>query len=184
MDWIEAALAFAVVMMLLSTAVSLLMEAVYNTMSLREKGLRRLIECLYEDVIVPRLPPLGSEASTTEFADSVTGSRYLPFDPEKDSKLRRLIPWTVNARELKDLSALEFVERFAETPAGARLFTEAQRRGKDYLNTFLGDLASKFEDFSQSSSDYFARRAKLTSSIVAFFLASLRLLRQEGLVPG
>ena len=48
MEWIEAALAFAVVMMLLSTAVSLLLEAAYNTMSQREKGLRRLVASLYE----------------------------------------------------------------------------------------------------------------------------------------
>ena len=171
MEWIEAALAFAVVMMLLSTAVSLLMEAVYNTMRLREKGLRRLVESLYEDVIVPRLPRLDDDATATAFADQVATSRYVPFDKYTDSRLRRLIPWTVNAKDLKQISALEFVERFAETPAGGRLFTEAQRRGKDYLDTFLGDLASKFEDFSRSSSDYFARRAKLTSSIVAFFLA-------------
>lgn len=183
MDWIEAALAFAVVMMLLSTAVTVIMEAAHNLLRIREKGLRRLVEGVYENVVVPRLPRLAGDASAAGFVETVTGARYLPVSDvappaEKTSWFGRVKRWfkhvvyrTVNATQLKELNTLEFVERLAETPAGRRLFEESQRRGEVYLDTFLGDLASKFEDFSRSSSEYFARRARLTSTMIAIALA-------------
>lgn len=170
MEWIEAALAFAVVMMLFSTAVTVIMEIAHKMLRIREKGLQRLVQSVYDDIVLPRLPRPDGDASTAGFVETVTRSRFLPVR-ESESMPKRLVSRTVNAQKLTDLTTLEFVERLAETPAGKRLFHEWQRRGEDYLNTFLGDLASKFEDYSRSSSEYFARRARLTSTVIAIVLA-------------
>jgi hypothetical protein len=171
MDWILAALAFAVVMMLLSTAVTLLLEVAHKAMRIRETGLRRLVASLYENVVVPRLPPLDGTAPTGAFANAVTSERFLPVQENVTRGRHSWIYRIVNAKERKNLTTLEFVERLAETAAGRRLFEESERRGEDYLRIFLGDLASKFEDYSRSSSEYFTRRAKLASGVIAVLLA-------------
>ncbi len=170
MEWIEAALAFAVVMMLFSTAVTVIMEIAHKMLRIREKGLQRLVQSVYDDIVLPRLPRPDGDATTAGFVNTVTKSRFLQVRGG-ESRLKRLVSRTVNADKLTNLTTLEFVERLAETPAGKRLFHEWQRRGEDYLNTFLGDLASKFEDYSRSSSEYFARRARLTSTVIAIVLA-------------
>lgn len=77
----------------------------------------------------------------------------------------------VNAGQLKSLTTLEFIERLAETPVGRSLMDETARRGKKYIETFIEDLASKYEDFGESATEYFKRRARLVSVLVAIGLA-------------
>lgn len=171
MEWIEAALAFAVVMMLLSTAVTILIDTVYHALRIREKGLKRMVEGVYEDVLVKRLPKGDREGDAQSFVETITRSRFTPVSDGEQKMRRKAVKKIVNAKEAKNVSTLEFVERLAETSAGRELYAEAQRRGGDFLDVFLTDLASKYEDFCQSSVEYFARRAKFTCGVVAVILA-------------
>ena len=80
MEWLEAGLAFAVIMMVFSTMVSVIIETGHRFMRIREKGLQRLIAQVYEDVIWPRLPNHLDEkkASTNDFVERMTCTRFLP----------------------------------------------------------------------------------------------------------
>ena len=55
MEWLETGLAFAVTIMVFSTVVSVNIETGHPILRIREKGLKRLMETLYEEIIWPRL---------------------------------------------------------------------------------------------------------------------------------
>ncbi|UCG13234.1 MAG: hypothetical protein JSU72_01715 [Deltaproteobacteria bacterium] len=172
MEWLEAGLAFAVIMMVFSTMVSVIIETGHRFMRIREKGLQKLIGQVYEDVIWPRLSNHLDEkkASANDFVKRMTSTRFLPV-LKGATGLKTYLYRAVNAEQLKSLSTLEFIERLAETPAGRGLVSEAERRGRKYLETFLQDLASKYEDFGEGATEYFKRRARLMSVLVAIGLA-------------
>lgn len=182
MEWLEAALAFAVIMIVLSIAVSVMTETLHRILRLREDGLSRMVTALYLQVVYPRLADRlkDGESAVDDFVTTVTSTRYRPWSDKRTrwpwltwllNGFARLVPGTVNAEKLKSLSTLEFVERFAETSAGRALIEVAEQRGTDFKKDFLKDLVSKYEDFGENSRDYFARRARLTSVIVSFVLA-------------
>ncbi|TQV87074.1 hypothetical protein [Aliikangiella coralliicola] len=172
MQWIEASLAFAVTMMVFSTIVSVIIETAHRVLRLREKGLKRLMSHIYRDVIQPRLSHRlnWGDGSTARFQTGMTGARFLPVD-EQATGLKKWVYNRVNAKEIKSLTTLEFIERLAETPAGKELLNETRQRGRKYLETFLEDLASKYEDFGENAREYFARRARLFSVMTAILVA-------------
>ncbi len=172
MEWLETGLAFAVTMMVFSTMVSVIIETGHRILRMREKGLQRIMGTLYEDIIWPRLSNQLNEkkASAEDFIKRMTCTRFLPID-KNVTGVKSYICKIVNAKELKSLTTLEFIERLPETAAGRVLVTEAQKRGRKYIETFLKDLVSKYEDFGESATEYFARRARLMSVIVAICLA-------------
>lgn len=184
MEWLETGLAFAVTMMIFSSIVSVIIETGHRMLRTREKGLQMIMKALYKDVLWPRLSNqlTDKNASFEDFIKRLTWTRFLP-DEKKASGLLAFIykipiigKFTsihriVNARELKSLTTLEFIERLPETEAGRGLIAEAQKRGKKYLEIFLKDLASKYEDFGESATDYFSRRSRLVSVIVSICLA-------------
>jgi len=100
----------------------------------------------------------------------MTTTRFQPVD-KSASGVKAIMSRTVNAERLMSLTTLEFIERLAETSVGQSLINESKRRGKQYTDDFLKDLASKYEDIGQSATDYFARRARATSVFVAIALA-------------
>lgn len=168
MEWLEAALAFAVVMMVLSTVVAVLVESAHMVLRLREKGLRRFMEVVYKQVVCPRfsLDP----ADVDEFVRTMTTSRFEPADSQA-AAIKKLVPRLVNAGELKNLATVHFIERLPETAAGRRLAAETVQRGRAELEAVLRELARKYEEIGASATEYFARRARLVSVIVAIGLA-------------
>lgn len=172
MEWLETGLAFAVTMMVFSTMVSVIVETGHRILRIREKGLQRLVAALYEDVIWPRLSnQLGQKKATVkDFVTGMTSTRFLPVESDV-AGLKSYFHKVVNAKDLKSLTTLEFIERLPETAAGRGLVAEARKRGRKYLDTFLKDLASKYEDFGENATEYFARRARLVSVLVAIGLA-------------
>jgi len=175
MEWLETGLAFAITMMIFSTMVSVIIETGHRILRIREKGLQRIMTQIYKKVIWPRLSNRldAKTASPEDFKVHMTSSRYLQVD-RGVIFLKTCISKFVNANQLTSLSTLEFIERLAETPAGRSLMNEAQRRGehgREYIETFIKDLASKYEDFGKDATEYFRRRARLMSIVVAIVLA-------------
>lgn len=167
MLWIEASLAFAITMMIFSTIVSVVVETAHRIFRVREKGLQHLMQHMYSQIIEPRLftkPPSNGAAI---FQAHMTRARFLPAKKSWLLGINRII----NAEHLTSLSTAEFIERLAETPAGKKLIQLAEREGSDYLKLFLEDLVNKYEDFGESASEYFKRKAGLYSIITAMALA-------------
>jgi len=172
MEWLEAALAFAVIMMVLSTMVTVVIETAHRVFRLRENGLRRIMETMYGKVIQPRLAggaDVGA-AGMKDFVEHMTLSQFQPNEAGGNG-LGNAVPALLNATRLKSLSTLEFIERLAETRAGSALSAEVQRIGTEHGDALIKYLASKYESIGESASEYFARRARASSAFVAICLA-------------
>ena len=170
MDWLEATLAFAVLMMVMSTVVSVLVEMVHRLLGAREEGLQLLVKGLYTDYLRPRLGKLPGAAggSLEAFAARMTTAR---FQPAEGGGLKRWVQGWLRSSSQKNLTTLEFIERFAETDEGKAVAVWAKGAATEGLQTFLDDLASKYEDWGASASEYFLRRARLLSIVVALVVA-------------
>lgn len=176
MIWLEAAMAFCVVMMVLSTMVTVLVESFYHRLfKLRQRGMRQLVAALYTDVIAPRLQ-LESR-SAAGFSKKITTLKYMPFDKQLtgfSGWFRKHWHRVIVGREVQSLTALEFIARFADTDAGRELAAKAQQLGAaiapQYLSDFLDDVAEKFADYGNSTRDYFAKRAQMVSVLLSIVL--------------
>ena len=181
MIWLEAILAFAITMMALSTMVSMIVETLHRIFGVREKGLRLMIEQVFNDIIWPKLAfgqniP-GSRGTlhkkediAKKFITFFSSARFAPIS-ENESWHKKIVSFFLRGKQLKSLSTLEFIERLGETEAGRRLIEDASRRSKDYLDTIISDIANKYEDFGENVRDYFSRRARLISVVVSIVLA-------------
>ncbi|GAC13860.1 hypothetical protein [Aliiglaciecola lipolytica] len=176
MSWLDSLLAFSVVMMILSTIVSAIVESFHNFLNQRAKGLERLMEQMFDKVIAPRLlthHPQGMDSA--RFVKQMTDMRWLPIK-EKDGKFQLFMYKALKVfrkvDKVEKLSTLEFLERLAETPVGKEILNRSKKLGSDNskLGVFLEDLASKYEDYGDSASRYFAKRSRFISILVGFFL--------------
>jgi len=59
LTWLNAALTFVLSMIVFSTIVSALTEAVHRIFHMREAGLKRMLEQIYDDLPHPKLHHLG-----------------------------------------------------------------------------------------------------------------------------
>jgi hypothetical protein len=176
MAWLDALLAFAITMMVLSTIVSAVVEAGHGLLNQRVKGLERLMEHMFDKVIAPRLAGhMPADLTGSRFVKQMTDLRWVPVETNASS-LKKY--WYGIVRKFRrtdkaqELTTLEFLERLAESPVGASVL-ERSVKLKDNdktLGVFLEDLASKFEDFGEDASRYFARRARVFSVFVGFVL--------------
>jgi|GEM_PF-4730475 len=176
MIWLEAAMAFCVVMMVLSTMVTVLVESFYHRLfKLRQRGMRQLVAALYTDVIAPRLQLENRSAAS--FSKKITTLKYMPFDKQLtgfSGWFRKHWHRVIVGREVQSLTALEFIARFADTEAGRELAAKARQLGDaiapQYLSDFLDDVSEKFADYGNSTREYFAKRAQMVSVLLSIVL--------------
>ncbi len=176
MIWLEAAMAFCVVMMVLSTMVTVLVESFYHRLfKLRQRGMRQLVAALYEDIIKPRLA--GVPASASQFSKDLTTLRYMPFSKQLSGFsgwFRQHWHCIIVGKEVQAMTALEFIARFAQTPAGKALAERAEALAagcaEQYVQDFLDDLVAKFNEYGNNTRDYFAKRAQMVSVLFSILL--------------
>ncbi|NWG53170.1 MAG: hypothetical protein HXY28_05580 [Hydrogenophilaceae bacterium] len=177
MNLLVALLAFAGLMAFLSTAVSILIEAVHKAFALRRAGLEEALRTLHDDVLA-RLshgdasrPPAGqatrTSAEAARFARSMTES--VSFGGKGRFWWLRNLPilsWFFTRKKHR-LTTLQFVEGFARSETGARL------RSLDYprLRRALTVAAYEFERYVDAQSEYFRRRAQVFSVLAAMVFA-------------
>ena len=185
MAMLNAALAFAVTFLILSMSTSVLVETIHRCLGLREKGFRLMIGHFYDRVIGPLVESQGMNAKVLKetFVDAMTVNRApagvkgsVPEDalktkdlsnnsPELDGKLLGRI-W--NGRRLDNLSTEDFVSRLGSGEFGG-LIDELVKTESGLVN----DIAAKFEEFGREATEFFGRRARLLSVLVAMAVAYL-----------
>lgn len=172
MIWIEAILAFAVTMMAFSTIVSMIVEMIHRIFRLREEKIKMMMSQMYEKLILPQISPITDklESSRESFTEVITNPPFLPSTNRKLSLLP-LLSWVLNVRNIKTLPVFEFIEKLARTEEGKTLLLKSKKKGEEYLQTVIDDLVSQYENFEESAREYFTRRARFFSIIVAVCLA-------------
>jgi hypothetical protein len=131
---------------------------------------------MFDKVIAPKLAgQLPADMTGSRFVKQMTDMRWVPVAPNA-GRIKKAYYRIVNKLRRTDkaqkLTTLEFLERLAESPVGAAVLDRSEKKGDDQklLGVFLEDLASKFEDFGDDASTYFARRARMFSVLIGFVL--------------
>jgi len=165
MKWLQAALAFSLIMLVLATVVTLILETAYRALLTREKGFRIMMGRLFDEVLKPRTAHLMRGVTLAQarehFLNTVT--RNQAYD-EEFNRVRGFI----QPNQLASMTMMEFADRLADTAVGKAI----ARGGSEYVESAINDLAQKFERFGAASSQRFQDHARfwcvLTSILLAF----------------
>jgi hypothetical protein len=183
MQALDAALAFAITMLILAMVVTTLVETLHRLLGLREKGLAMLLGNFYDRVLFSRSGGVFRGADDRRaFIEMMTINRgpvgkapmtalTRSLNVDSTSEDRKFLNWIWSGRRLGSLSLMAFMERLGGSEYGAQLVTQASTAGEKGVEWLLKDVAQKFDAFGAEASQYFESRARLLSVIVGFVLA-------------
>lgn len=164
MQWLNAALAFSITMLILSMVVSTLVETLHRLLRLRADGLETMLKQFFNEVLVPYLGSVATDLATArdQFVDQMMRNRAEPH-----TRTARLL----QSQRLQKIDVQQFMTRLGASHYGDALRAATQRVGGELADTVLHDIAHQFEAFGQEASEHFQRRARLSSVLVALVLA-------------
>ncbi|WP_372742719.1 hypothetical protein [Neptunomonas sp.] len=185
MELLESAMAFAVVMMIFSTIVTGIVEAILKAFGTREEVLKKTIEALYEKVVWPRLSAGIERVSPQQLASTVDdgilakskawltrSSTNLPTHKEKFVEALTENPVFEPSKnrfsaerksKIDSLSLLAFAERLGRTDVGKAIVAE----GEAQVELLVQDMVRSFDRFGRAASEVFRKKAQLTAICVA-----------------
>lgn len=188
MHMLESAMAFAVVMIIFSTIVTGLVEAVLRLAALRQKSLGRALERLLADEVQPSLLKALSQAKDAKqdledvagsfdagigkVAAAATGIRDMVGDftgnPLTDGAEHGWRGWW-NRRfnKIDELTRYSFLQRLAKSD----LATEITRLDDDQLAAFLANISRTYERYIAASNEYFRKISYLVTTVAALLFA-------------
>lgn len=168
MSWLVALVAFAGIMAVFSTVVTVVVEAYHKALSLRRSGLEEMLRSVHLQVIgridqtLPENDPRALVRASGEFAKAMTSS------PAYGGQGRWWWPanWRLNIsqRRFEHLSKRQLAEQLAMTDFGKRLVMADRMT----IQRVMGEVAYQFDRIGAAQSDYFRRRAKVISGLFAF----------------
>lgn len=187
MIWLEAVLAFALLMLVFSTMVSVIVEAFLRIFMMREKGFRLMLGQIFDDAIKPHLKQQPSDTTMPtkgEFVETLTRNPALPVRKSGTTDtnnlwfrlwrlwagIRSFLIWVAEwfvPRKTGNITVMEFAERLAATDVGKDIV----RRSEEQIEDAVKHLAQKFENVGKAATEYYARRAGMISMIVAVAFA-------------
>lgn len=173
MKWIQAALAFALIMLVLATVVTIILESFYKLLLTREKGFRLMMARMFDEVLKPRVGHLLRGVTLGEarerFLDMVTRNQAYE---EKNGVVRS----RVQPDQLSSMTMMQFADRLADTDVGRAI----ARGGTEYVENAINDLTLKFDRFSAATSRRFQDHARfwcVLASLVLAFVANVDAVR-------
>ncbi|MEL7109935.1 MAG: hypothetical protein AAGJ68_01660 [Pseudomonadota bacterium] len=179
MSFLLALAAFAAIVAVYSTVVTVLVEGLQKVLALRSAGMNEMLRAFYDQTLAslqPRDTPDGDKASVSNskkptnaaqtFADSIT--RRTPSESLKFWYIRNWpIIGHIFASRRQKLTTLQFIESLAETKEGSTL----ARHRPEQLREALTTAAYQYERLGETQTEYFQSRAKLLSVIVGMVVA-------------
>src|SRR4029453_18093495 len=115
MKWLQAALAFSLLMLVLATIVTIILETAYRALLTREKGFRIMMGRLFDEVLKPRVVHLLLGVTIAEAREHFpdTGTPNQAYD-EEFNRVRGF----VQPDQLASMTMMEFADRLPPTPGG------------------------------------------------------------------
>ena len=193
MNWLTAALAFAITMLLLTSMVSAIVESVQRVFGLRRRGLQWMLRAMYEEVgrlrpdLVSQLGraaqaltvPVQASGVIQKAAAWLRGLGAAPLAPAtarfletmssnaQADQFRGWLPHFLRPQHVQSLTPVEFAQRLARTDLGAMLAKKAEAEWQTLLNGVL----ERFDFYGQAAGETFRQRAKVISLAVSFVSA-------------
>ena len=177
MNWLLALLAFAGLMTILSTVVTISVEALHKVFSLRKSGLQEMLRALHDGMIegVEREELTRSELQRAN-GRSETAARFantMTRSPSYGGAGRWwwISNWGVNLfqRNFERLTPRQFAEQLAQTEFGQNL----AERSRSQVRHTLSRASYEFNRIGVAQSAYFRQRAKVISGLTAFAFVCL-----------
>ena len=180
MSFFIALAAFAAIVSVYATVVTVIVEGFHKVFGLRSSGLNEAARVFYDDTLRELQPQnvsdeervsspnskRGPSLGAQKFADQVC--QVSEAGSPKFWYLRRwLIIGSLLKERKKTLSPIEFIENLAETPEGAAL----RHHGRAGLRRALTIAAYQFERIGDRQAEYFRARAKVLSVLVGIGVA-------------
>ena len=168
MELLEAAMAFAIVMIIFSTIATGIVEFVLRLWGLRGKCLRRAVDELFDEVVWPRLQDRliaisGGAVSARDNAKTDFSNGLL----DNPAKSPRLISLFTGDRRISVLTTLAFAERLGRTDVGKAILDE----GEVQLDLLVNDFVRTYNRFSRAASEVYRRNAQMIAIAVGILLA-------------
>jgi hypothetical protein len=175
LEFLTAILAFAAIMILLSTLVTVMVETVQKFLALRQAGLQRMLEGLYESVLCDVLKrdlaqaPSSKKVAGAKFAEEImrNPNSNRVANRSWSGRVRLWLRRRIVTTDFESLDTREFIEQLANTEAGDKLAKLTKPKSERALRI----IAYQFERYGEAASDYFARRAGVLSVIIALAFA-------------
>lgn len=177
MNWLLALLAFAGLMTVLSTVVTISVEGLHKVLSLRRSGLQEMLRALYDSVIVG-LEDEGHDSSELKKANggsekAAQFAKDMTKSPSYAGEGRWwwVSNWKINLfqRQFERLTTRQFAEQLSQTEFGKALATQPRA----YIRDVLERSKYQFDRIGVAQSAYFRQRAKVISGIAAFVFVIL-----------
>lgn len=169
MSWIVALAGFAGIMAVLSTVVTIGVEAIHKSLSLRRSGLQEMLRAMHARVLSEIKEDIdGADVkAAAKFANDMTAS------PSFGGQGRWwwIANWGLNIsqRRFERLSKRQFAEQLADTAFGRDLAS----RDRAEIRSHLARLNYEFDRLGAAQGDYFRRRAKVFSGLIAFCFVAI-----------
>lgn len=174
MNWVLALFAFAGVMAVMSTVVSVCVEAVHKVFRLRGGGLQDMLMALHDEVIAPIDP---NQPEVTQALAGPTSKQAKSFakemraSPSYGSNSRYRVVSSVPFmgllnRRFENLSKLQFVEQLPRTAFGQSL----ANKPREEIRSTLNKVVYEFDRFGASQTDFFRARAKILTTLIAMVI--------------
>jgi hypothetical protein len=179
MFWLNAALAFSVTMLVLSMVTSAFVETIHRLLGMRVKGLRLMLGHFFDRVIASHYPDAEAnqlQKLKSEFIEQMTVNRAptgsalkgeIDRSDDGTAEDESLLRWPWQGRRLASLDVNNFMARLGGSEFGETI----RANGSDATVDVIKDMAQKFDAFGNEASEFFQRRARLLSIIVAMFVA-------------
>lgn len=173
MNYLLALLAFAALMIVLSTVVTTSVELIHKIFQMRRQGLAEAMRALHDNVIAPleqgRRPSAedlkhnGSSPNAVKFADAITknpayggGNRWWWISNW---------PLQIFQRRFEHLSNHQFAQQLAQTDFGRTLASQ----NRAVVQVAIKRTVFEFYRYGVAQRQFFRRRAKVLASVVALF---------------
>jgi len=179
MSFLLALAAFAAIVAVYSTVVTVLVEGLQKVLALRSAGMNEMLRAFYDQTLAGLQPRdvSGDEKASRHkgnkpskaaqnFANSIT--LRTPSESLKPWYIRNWpLIGRIFASRRQNLTTLQFIESLAETKEGATL----ARHRPGQLREALTTAAYQYERLGETQTEYFQSRAKLLSVIVGLVVA-------------
>lgn len=181
MHMLESAMAFAVVMIIFSTIVTGLVEALLRLLALRQKSLGRAIEAFLQNEVQPALVKALTEAKKTKaeldgaltkaeawhgrIAGVITDFTANPLGDRTAGPKRGW--WDRRLKNIDELTTYSFLQRLAKSD----LAVEITQLDDDQLAAYLANISRTYERYIAASHELYRKWSYVVTTVAAMLFA-------------
>ena len=184
MSFIVALSAFAAIVVVYSTLVTVIVEALHKVFGLRSSGMNEMLRAYYDENLSGLTSQADAAGETAGVGNESHGRSATPSKPAKQfadrmtrtSPSDSLKPWYLRRWKVfrglfssrrKVMTTLQFIEALANTPEGAK----RAKQTPEGLRASIRTAAYEFERLGEVQSEYFRSRANVLSVIAGLAVA-------------